>query len=228
MDRNLATTPASAADNLDELLTDLDLNPEGDGSDDAIIEALDDSAEAAIDMVIERDEAYQAQESSTDIVEAPAESAATPAEAPKGKKAKAPPKPKIERDLSALPDEFFALEIGVPTDKSAVMALRPAQKKVAEKFDNLFVSLAAGNKPSGYTMQVFNVLVEKGEATSGELVGALKAAASRKGTVYSDGTARSQVGQMMNLFAVLKIATRVGNKLTINPDSVLVEKLKAL
>lgn len=241
MDANIATVEGqSAIEGLDTLLDELVLEPGQDVSDAEIIEALDQDDEAAIDVLNTQQEAYQEQVSETNVStdDAPQAADATPQAEPakKGRKASGAAKtakPKVERDLSALPAEFFILDrnaspADAETHKTETLGKRPTQKKVAEKFENLFVSLAAGRKPSVYTMACFDLVASKGDVTSGDLVAAMKAMASRKGGSYDDGTARSQVGQMMNLFAVVGIATRTGNKLTFNEDSAIAARLKAL
>lgn len=213
-------------DDTEMLLADLDLEITVESEEGVAVEALDDDAAQAIEVLNEQSEAIEGQ---TSTIEADASAAATPAKAKKERKAKEAKesKPKIERDLSAIGDEFFQLVKDVPADKAAVIATKPAQKKIAEKFDNLFASLAAGRKPSVYTMACFNVVAEKGEVTSSDLVAAMKATAARSGAAYSDGTARSQVGQLMALFDVVGIAKREGNKLTFNKDSKIAERLSA-
>jgi hypothetical protein len=115
-------------------------------------------------------------------------------------------------------------------NKAEVLRKRPAQVKVAEKFDNLLLAVAAGKAPSKFTMDCFRALKASGSITSKELVAALEATPMKtngsKG--YNGGTARSQAGQMMSLFPALKIATREGQKITLNPDSTLADALSAM
>ena len=113
----------------------------------------------------------------------------------KAKSASATKTPKIERDLSSLPDATFALTTGDEPNKSAVLALRPTQKKIAEKFENLFISLNAGRQPSVYTMVCYRAAkAAPGAIKMADLVAALQASG------YSTGTARSQAGQIATLF----------------------------
>ncbi|HDI2492026.1 TPA: hypothetical protein PKT84_002567 [Acinetobacter baumannii] len=44
---------------------------------------------------------------------------------------------------------------------------------------------------------------------------------------YSEGTARAQAGQMLQMFPLLKIATKEGNKLIPNEQSLILAKMKA-
>src|SRR5262249_20806810 len=107
-------------------------------------------------------------------------------------------------------------------------------KKIADKFDNVLTELAAGKAPSVYTMACFRHLHAHGTATQTDLVAALKATkvkndkiAKGSGT-YSDGTARSQAGQIMELFRVLGVANRERQTLTLRSDSLIAEKLAEL
>lgn len=222
------TVAPSDIENVEHLLGDLEIGADGGASE--VIEnlgELDASAEDAVKGAIAKAEAYEEQPVAATGVAAPA----------KVRKARTPREPKIRatRDIGALPVETFALVIGNLADernKTAVLALRPTQKKIGDKFDNLFLSIAAGKKASVYTMACFATLIEKGEVTQSDLVTSLKATLSvsgkHKGTGYHDGTARSQAGQIMALFAVTGIATRVKQTLTLNADSALVPKMKAL
>lgn len=229
---NPNTATAMTTDNMDELLGDLELELTGEDTAEEIVEEI--SAEsvseddlAAVEVLTEKEEAIA---SMTSTIEGDATAVTEPTEkkVSKAKTPKTPKQPKIERDLSAIADEFFQLDVNGTADKAAVIALRPTQKKIAEKFDNLFAALAAGRAPSVYTMACFKVLHEKGEATSSDLVATLKATASRAGGAYSDGTARSQAGQLMNLFGAVGVAVRNNNKLTFNKDSKIAERLLAL
>jgi hypothetical protein len=228
---NPNTATALTTENMDDLLSDLELEMTTEDAAEEIIEAIEDESDMnVVEALVEKDEAIASQTSEIDadataVTEPTAEKPAKAAKAPKTPKVA---KPKIERDLSAIADEFFQLNVNGTADKPAVIALRPTQVKVAEKFDNLFSSLAAGRAPSVYTMACFKVLADKGEVTSSDLVAAMKAAASRSGGAYSDGTARSQVGQLMNLFGAVGIASRATNKLTFNKDSKIAERLLAL
>lgn len=162
------------------------------------------------------------------VLEAPAVKAP---KAPKAAKVAKPKKDPVVRDLNELPAETFRLSLHADADQAAVIASRPSQKKIAEKFDNIFVALNAGKAPSTYTMKVFGFLKAQNVLTGGELV-KLMTASSKVTTkiVKTDTidatTSASQVGQMMVLFNVLGIATRVGQTLTLNPDSAIAAKLE--
>lgn len=107
------------------------------------------------------------------------------------------------------------------TNKQEVIAAKPEQKKIGEKFVNLFVSLNAGKQPSVYITQAFKMLEEKKTFTGAELTAMLKVS-------YDQGTAQSQSGQIMTLFAAVKIATRNKNSLTLNDNSVVAERLRKI
>ena len=199
-----------------------------------VTESVTEDELSALDTQIAKGEAYEEQSAAatpsvtnlTPATPAPAKAAKTP-KAPKAPKAPAAP-----RDLSALKDEAFILTDVPPADlaanRAAVMAKRPAQKKIADKFDNLFLSVAAGKAPSEYTMHCFKALAAKGTVTQGDLVAALTATQSNRGSGYTIGTARSQAGQFMVLADAVGIATRAKNTLTLNADSAIAKALAAL
>lgn len=173
--------------------------------------------EAAVGTADAKEEIY-AEAPVSEVIE-PAPAAVKKAKAPKEKKVAAP---KIARDLASLPDEVFALRVGEPADKAAVLAKRPAQVKIAEKFDNLFVSLAAGRAPSVYALTCYRALkAAPGSLKMGDLVAALQA------TKYSIGTARSQAGQIAFLFTSLGVTDKIGGAYTLRPDSALAVMLDA-
>ena len=148
--------------------------------------------------------------------------------APGAKKAKAPATPKVERSLSALPDSVFVLDEEAPVDlaanKVAVLALRPTQKKIAEKWDNFFPALNANRAPSVYAMHVFRALkvAPASTMTMKDMVAALLA------NGYTIGTARSQAGQIAFLFTLLKVVNHVGGGYALNTKSPIAGKLDAL
>ncbi len=183
---------------------------------------------ADLDLALAKNELYGEQKSaSVATTELPAPTAA---KAKGQRKAAATGVTRTPRDISKVADEFFVLT-GDPATMSAddlkaardaTMALMPAQVKVAEKFDNLFTALSVGKEPSVYVMVAFKLLDSKGSMTSADIVGAYKASG------LGEGTARSQSGQIMNLFATVKIADRSGQTLTLRSDSKLSERLRSL
>lgn len=252
------TVNTAEADELDALLGGLDIPEEtivdvqavSDVSEDVIEETategqvelaatdetiLDeetaDAIEAEMQLQEARDEVYAAQEGDATELEP---TASTPAAKPAKKAAAGPAKVRTPRiSIDSLPADAFVLTTLIPDDleanKAAVIRGCPAQKKVQEKFENLLVSIHQGKAPSTYVMDCFRVLDKAGEITSSDMVAALKATSTKNGSkTYAEGTARSQVGQIMALFPALKIAVRNSNKLTVNPDSVLVLALRQL
>jgi hypothetical protein len=230
---------------VDAILDELDLDEVelGESPPEDITE-LDESDEAAIEAAAAKSEAYEGQESTTVELPESLEDLAAPKEAKTSKKKGTPKKaaaakePRV-RDLASLAAEHFVLYtdwagLDLEANKSVVIANRPDQKKIAEKFDNIFLALAAGKEPSVYTMACFRYLFAHGTATQTDLVAALKASKvknekiAKGGNTYNDGTARSQVGQMMVLFNTLGIATRERQTLTLRSDSLLAEKLAKL
>jgi hypothetical protein len=203
-------------------------------SDETILdEETADAIEAEMQLQEAREEVYASQEGDTTNLEA-AETAPAAAAPAKTRKAAGAAKPRTPRvSIDALPVDAFVLTSHVPEDleanKAAVIRACPAQKKVQEKFENLLVSIHQGKAPSTYVMDCFRTLDAAGEITSSDMVAALKATSTKNGSkTYAEGTARSQVGQIMALFPALKIAVRNGNKLTVNPNSFLVEALRTL
>lgn len=220
---------ASMEQELDELVMET-IVPEDNG---VIVEASDvlaDDELRDLDLAIDRQEAYAEQESlAIGTVAPPAPGTGKTKTTRKTKVVGAGdpkvPTVRVERDLKDVPAEFFVLE-GAPADleanKLTTIALLPTQVKIAEKFENLFVNLAAGKKPSSYTMQAFMLLEAHGTISSADLIGAYKTAG------LGEGTARSQAGQMLALFNVVGIAKRTGHSLTINPVSALAQRIRDL
>jgi hypothetical protein len=241
--KSTVAIPGSTAAQLDDLLDDLEL----DGLDGAevsdeveevvtgeVIEPTDEELENvdldALEMTLDREEGYASQESELDIVEKPGEAneAAKQTAAPATPRApRAAPSPRTPRDMASLDAKVFVLEGDVSTmnadaleaNKTAVMATVPTQKKIAEKFENLFAALHAGKQPSVYVTQAFKLLDEKKTLTGTDITTMFKA-------TYKQGTAQSQSGQIMTLFEVAKIATRSKNTLTLNENSVVAQRLR--
>lgn len=220
---------AAAAGSIDELLADLDLSGlAGTETVEEVIESMTADDLEAVEQHSAIEEAYSEQETSATEVSAPEVSepaAATEKRARKPRAAKAAKAPAAPKDLSSIDPAVFVLEDGVTdldANKAAVLAKVPTQKKIAEKFENVFRAVSVNKRPSVYVMATFDVLNDKGEATSGDLVGVLKAAG------YNEGTARSQAGQVMVLFNLLGVATREGQKLTLNRDAPMTKRLAAL
>ncbi|MFA9261854.1 MAG: hypothetical protein ACEQSB_00640 [Undibacterium sp.] len=196
----------------------------------AEIDDLDLSDMAAIETEIERQASYAAQTSEIDA----SANTAPAAKAVKTKKEKtvkttgAAPSPRVERDLASISAEFFVLDKN-DTDvdsfeaiKTSTLGAMPTQKKVAEKFENLFSRISVGSKPSSYVCDIFPLLTSKGMITSADIVAAFIARG------LGMGTAQSQSGQIMSLFPAVGLATRANNVLTRNPDSKIAERLSVI
>lgn len=231
MSNHDTATAAPSPDDVDSALDDLALDEEIDASEVSAISDLEDDVneEADADAVdsiedaseaaeIAKLDAYDEQTSATVEPDALAKAKENKATSSAESKAKSRSKP---RDVTSLPDDVFDLSPDSTLKKADVLALRPTQKKIGEKFDNLFTSIAAGKPPSVYIMTCFKALVDGGTVTQSDLVKVLRGS-------YSEGTARSQAGQIMTLFNTLKIATRSGQTLTLSPDSTIANKLKTL
>lgn len=224
-----ALAALDAVDAIEEIDT-TNVAPADDGSVEVDEEFLKD-----LDLSVAKAAAYGAQEVTPmpDIAETVSGATAAAAKTKKTKSttkvAGAAPTPRATKELAAVPAEFFDLVADSGRDaaeleanKTAVMAKRPDQVKIAEKFDNLFTQLAAGRTPSTYVMQAFKLLDEKKTVSSADLIANYRAAG------LGDGTARSQTGQIMVLLDVVGIATRTGKTLTLLANSKIAERIRAL
>lgn len=222
MEVQTMTTPNTNAisnDDLDMMLADLDLAVKNEPEIET--DEIDETLLAELEADIARAEVYQAQEATSD----PTPVSATAASKPARKKSANAVERTPRKNLSDLDDDVFQLfdgEVVGPTNKQVTIDARPKQVKVAEKFDNLFLALAAGKEPSSYVVTAFKVLSATGTMTSADLVAAYKTSGLK------DGTARSQTGQIMELFNVVGIARRSGQSLTLRTDSVIAQKLGAI
>lgn len=240
---DVANVSASDLATVNELLDELDLGLDAVEDSEPVIEAaegaieeiviedvLDEETLNALGADIARTEIYEDQESTTTVDTEAAAAAKTENKTKKAPKAAGTGTPRAPKDLASLPEAIFQLESGDTADaanKTAVMAMIPGQKKIAEKFENLFSALAADKQPSTYTTIAFQALDKTGTLTSSELIAAYKTVGAKSDTEgYNDGTARSQAGQLMALFETVKIARRSSQTLTLNKDSVLAELLR--
>ncbi len=238
---NTTMTPASSEmESLDALLADLDalgmdetveaeveiVIEEGTAPEaDEIVEIGEDE-ESELAGAIAKDEIYAETESASEIAETEPV-AVKPTKEKMERKPRAAKGPRIERSLEALPAQAFLVVKGAAASEEAkaeIIAARPTQKKIAEKFDQTIAALHAGRKPSTYVVDCFTLLhkAPSKSMTSSELIAGLKA------TDYAEDTASSQVGQIMVLFPILGMATRVKQTITLREDSVFNEKLAAL
>ena len=228
--RSLSAAEAVESDPVvDAILAEKELEDAELMADDAALtEELDECLLADLEAATARAEVYEAQEATTDpTAVAPT---ATPAAAPKTKRAPkaagATSTPRTPRKaLTDLDEGVFQRALGDTVDatsKSVTISLRPAQVKVAEKFDNLFLAIANSKLPSSYVVTAVKTLQQTGTMTSADLVGAYKAAGLK------EGTARSQTGQIMELFNVVGIANRSGQSLTVRQDSTVLVRLNTI
>lgn len=196
---------------------------------------IDEETLADLDMKLEVQEGYQEQAAAGSIenLEDAIKAGEKPAKAPR--QARAPREKKegttrVPRDINTVAPEFFVLSgdpatmdpAALEAAKVDTLALKPGQVKIAEKFENLFTAISVGKQPSRFTKIAFDFLNGKGSMTSTDLVGAYKTAG------LGEGTARSQAGQMMNLFAAIGIADRVAQTLTLRADSLVAARLRSL
>lgn len=189
-------------------------------------ETLDDDLLADLDMSVQRAATYAAQTSAAmpDLEETKTVNATAGTQKTKVRVTKTAAAPRAPRDLISVPAEFFKCS---PTDdaddaKTKMIAARPTQVKIAEKFDQLFAAISVGKRPSVYVSKAFEVLEAKGIMTTADLVTAYKLSG------LGEGTARSQTGQIMELFKITGIATRTGQTLTSVPTSQVAERLRRL
>lgn len=107
--------------------------------------------------------------------------------------------------------------------KSRMEDLDSLPKKVGEKAVNLIAHIAGGAGLSCYTRIALEMLLESGELTSKALYERYKA------RPYSEGTSRSQCGQLMQLLPAMGIAERpVPGSLVLVKDSPIAESLRSL
>lgn len=231
LDAVLATVEVDGGE--PEVVTEFD-ELELAGAEETVMETsgvLDEDELRDLEIAVERQEAYEAQDSTPIATVEKQATPAKPARKPRGTAtASSSPKTRVPRDINTVADEFFVLtgDVAAMSDeekaeaKTATLKLIPTQVKIAEKFENLFTALSVKKEPSTYTMIAFRLLDQKGSITSGDLVGCYKASG------LGEGTSRSQTGQMMALFNAVGIASRSGQTLTLNPDSVLADRLRNL
>ncbi|MGU5794221.1 hypothetical protein ACV1DW_15430 [Aeromonas hydrophila] len=105
--------------------------------------------------------------------------------------------------------------------KERMAELDTLPKKVGEKAVNLIAHLAGGAKLSCYTEIALEMLLETGELSSKALYDRYKA------RPYSEGTSRSQCGQLMQLLPAMGIAERpTTGSLTLVKDSPMASALR--
>jgi len=180
-----------------------------------------------------KNEAYAAQHSKADIVDAEdtivVESDTVEPKAKRVAKPRAPKLDFVPGVLAMFADDPCILdtEVGELNDTQLTAVLNSVtQKKVREKVTNAFAHVARGAKLTNYTEIAIKIMASAAElgvnVTSKQLVAAYKA----KG--YKQGTADAQAGQMMPLFEALGIATRPERGvLKPNENSVMLDAMAA-
>lgn len=215
-----AETSVSDAE-VEEILAAKEIEDAADAS-----EELDDAMLASLEASVARAEVYETQQPTSNMTQPAAPAAAVSApKAPRAAKTSSGVARTPRKALTDLDEGVFQRSINDVVDaasKAATIALRPTQVKVAEKFDNLFLAIANGKLPSNYVVVAFKTLNKFGAMTSADLVAAYKA------TGLKDGTARSQAGQIMELFNVVGIALRSGQALSQRADSTVAVRLNDL
>ncbi|HFV9278770.1 hypothetical protein [Acinetobacter baumannii] len=98
------------------------------------------------------------------------------------------------------------------------------QKKVAEKVIILFTYFKNGGNLNKVMRIGFETIITDGYITTGKGGNLYN---NLLNAHYSEGTARAQAGQMLQMFPLLKIATKEGNKLIPNEQSLILAKMKA-
>lgn len=128
--------------------------------------------------------------------------------------------PRSRFDLVGMNDADW-LKVGLYTSsEDSVNLIRQCPVKVQDKALNVVQWMLRGQSLSIFTELCLKELVHRGSTTSAGFRGMLM---SEPDKTYTLGTAGSQAGQMMKLFPVLGIATRIGTTLTINKESPIVK-----
>ena len=127
-----------------------------------------------------------------------------------------------DEELKAKQRTFLSLLNNQPTVNSDGQTV---QKKVAEKVVILFTMFKQKKAWNEVMFRTFKLLLTDGYIQSGDKGNLVQNLLSKP---YSQGTARAQAGQMMQLLPLLKIAKEVGKgRLEINEDSTIIARLKA-
>lgn len=98
------------------------------------------------------------------------------------------------------------------------------QKKVAEKVIILFTYFKNGGNLNKVMRIAFETIIKDGYISTGKSGNLFT---NLMNAHYSEGTARAQSGQMLQMFPLLKIATKEGSKLIPNEQSLILAKMKA-
>lgn len=206
-------------DDLEALLNgDEEINLDEPEADDTEIEAVDEgeseaeepsedeiaAAAAGAELEEERSKLYETAPAEEAEIETTEEEAAETSKKEKKtapKKEKKAAKPKF--DASVVPTIEMTTEGDTPKTEGLA-------KKVAEKVNNVGHHLTTGAKLSNYTVIGLKMLFEAGSVSSKDLLEKMRES-------YSDGTARAQSNQIMNVLPAMKIAIKEGSTLKLNP-----------
>ena len=187
-----------------------------------------------VDSTIKRERLYQLQSANAQVdsisINALQNKVELIGDDAKKKKNKSTKSKRAAHSLDTVPADLFVLDedpaklsqTELEEIKKNVIDLKPTQVKVAEKFTNLFISLANSREPSRYTRMAFTYLYDRGEVTSQDLVRMYQASGLR------EGTARSQTVQLMTLLSTVKIATRKNDTLTLLRENTITNRLHNL
>lgn len=197
--------------------------------EDPITGEVSEAALAELEQAVNKIEVYKAQSTEGEIGE---NIEATPKKEKKAHKTSGGTKkattPHVTRVAwNDLPSTVLVRDLGTSytDEEQAADTVKdiPTQKKIAEKYENLFVAVANGKSLSRYTEIAYRYLRDmKGSFSLGDLI----AKYMQEGLGH--GTAASQAGQIMVLFDRAHIAKRSGSILTRREDSAVAPKLDAL
>lgn len=238
---NSALAGLEEMDELAELLAEETSAPAADLAPEIsadLLEAIEEQALQQIEVEEVKAAAYEEQEAVAELKASTAKKS-TPTVVGDAAKAKAPKSaatPKTGSTASMKKSEAIVHKLGesryetfclttemAALDKSALNAkidelvaeVDVLAKKVGEKVLNMACAVNGKEQLSVYTKIAIDLLKSKGSFTASELRDVYLA------RPYSAGTASAQGSQMYTLLPFMGIATRSGNTLTLNPESVL-------
>lgn len=119
--------------------------------------------------------------------------------------------------LLTVDDADVSPDVITASNLACIDAVKPV--KVREKLANALAWVAQGKTLSKYTRATFELVKSKGEVSKADVTNHLLDQG------VNIGTASSQSGQMTHILTSLKIATLVGNKFKVNPDSIILQML---
>lgn len=245
-----SATASDAIDDVDALLADLELSTPVatetqpltavESSDTEITDEMLDALEATVALEEAKKEAYETAESVSDDKDVEIKAGDSSAEISKASKE---PKMKARASGDSKPSAALVARLGnvdavynqlvffaEDATKSAedlkaecdkrLKSFDALPKKIGEKAVNLVTHLAGGASLSVYTQIALEMLFNAGELSSKALVEHYMA------RPYSEGTSRSQAGQIMRLVQAFGIADGSSSHVTLNKDSIIGQALK--